>query len=399
MNPTGKMAAIVLAAGKSSRMGTSKPLLPLGSTTVIERVVGSVSRTGIGNIVVVTGHDPDALAPVLSRLPVRPVHNAGYESGMFSSVQTGVRALGQDVESFFILPADYPLVRTEVLGRLIQGFRGSKHGVVHPTCCGLRGHPPLLSGHYGEALAEADVGDNLGSFFRRHADDQAEVDVEDLTILMDMDTTDDYQRASRFAALIDAARQAGVKAEGVAPAKAVSLDEEDAVYLLSLLEVADQVVRHCRAVAVVGEALAEALKPRVPELDVDLVRTAGLLHDMARGTSKHALVAEIILVNLGLPRLGAVVGAHMVMPREKLETTLVTEEQLLYLADKLVVEDEIGTLEERTARSLRRHLQDSAALEGTRARMRTARVIRDRVQSLLDRPLEEVLPRERHSSI
>ncbi len=94
----------------------------------------------------------------------------------------------------------------------------------------------------------------------------------------------------------------------------------------------------------------------MPELDVDLVRTAGLLHDMARGTSKHALVAEIILVNLGLPRLGAVVGAHMVMPPEKLETTLVTEEQLLYLADKLVIEDKIGTLEERTARSLRRHL-------------------------------------------
>jgi molybdenum cofactor cytidylyltransferase len=389
MSPAGKIAAIVLAAGKSSRMGTNKPLLPLGSTTVIERVTGSVSRAGIDAIVVVTGHNPEALAPVLDRLAVRRAHNAGYESGMFSSVQTGVRALADDVEAFFVLPADYPLVRTEVLRRLIESFHDGESDVLHPSCCGLRGHPPLLSGRYRQALVEADDGDNLGSFFRRHADDQAEVDVEDLTILLDMDTTEDFQRVSRFAAILDQAPQSPI----------VSLSPHDALYLLSLLEVPDPVVRHCRTVAAIGTALAEALKPRVPDLDVDLVRTVCLLHDMAKGRRGHALAAQRILSNLGLPRLGEIAGAHMVMPAEKLDAPSVTEAQLVYLADKMVIKDQFIGVEGKAAHAFHKHGSNPEALEGARVRMRTALIIRDRVESLLGRPLEEVLPREIPPSI
>jgi molybdenum cofactor cytidylyltransferase len=385
MSPAGKMAAVVLAAGRSSRMGTSKPLLPLGSATVIERVVGSISRAGVDEIIVVTGHAADALTPVLDKLPVRPVHNADYDSGMFSSVQTGARALDADTEAFFILPADYPLVRTEVLDMLIKDFRDGGHGVTHPSCRGLRGHPPLLTGRHATALAGADSGDDLGSFLRRHADDQTEVDVEDVTILMDMDTAEDFQRIGRFAAILDAAPPS-------------SLAPQDALYLLSLLEVPDQIVKHSQIVAIIGETLAEALKPRVPALDVDLVRTACLLHDMAKGRPGHASVAQRILSNLGLPRLGAIAGTHMVMPPHALDTPSVTEAQLVYLADKMVIKEQFSGVEGKEAHAFRKHGDNPDALEGAKARMRTARIIRDRVESILERPLEEVLPREKLSS-
>jgi molybdenum cofactor cytidylyltransferase len=105
-------------------------------------VVGSISRAGVDDIVVVTGHAADALVPVLDKLPVRPVHNADYDSGMFSSVQTGARALSADTDAFFILPADYPLVRTEVLDMLIKGFRDGGHGVTHPSCRSSAFRPP-----------------------------------------------------------------------------------------------------------------------------------------------------------------------------------------------------------------------------------------------------------------
>jgi molybdenum cofactor cytidylyltransferase len=389
MSPRLGMAAIVLAAGRSSRMGTSKPLLPLGSATVIERLVAAVSRAGVGDIVVVTGHDSDALVPLLDGLPVRHVHNAGYDSGMFSSVRTGAKALGDRVEAFFVLPADYPLVRTEVLDRLTEGFREGEHGILHPSCRGLHGHPPLLSGRYRDALAEADDGDDLRSFLQRRAEDEGEVEVQDLTVLMDMDTSEDYQRICRFAAILDAAT--GVRAAAVTP--------EDALYLLSLLEVPGRVIRHCQTVAVVGRALAEALKPRVPELDVDLVHAACLLHDMAKGERGHALFAESILRNLGLERLGAIVGTHIVLPPEKLDVRSVTEEHLLYIADKLVVDDNIGTLEERAERTLRKRNHSFEALQVVQARMLIAQTIRERIESILDRPLEEVLPRQRQSSI
>ncbi len=400
MNSAGEIAVIVLAAGKSSRMGTSKLLLPLGAVSAIERLIGSVSRAKVDDIVVVTGHDAERIAPVLDKLAVRRVHNARYESGMFSSVRTGVKALADGVEAFLVLPADLALIRTEVLDRLIDGFRESGREILHPSCCGLRGHPPLVAGRCIDPLLQADGGCNLQDFFRVYPEAEVELEVEDLSILMDMDDEQDYRRLSRFAGFLDATANTAAEAGAGSPdARDGAVSPEDALYLLSVLEVPDLVVRHCQTVATAGEALAEAIKPHVPSLDVGLVRAAGLLHDMARPKPRHALVAQNMLANLGLSRLGAIVGAHMVLPAEQLETPLVTEEQLVYLADKLVIEDRIAGLEQRAARALSRRGQDPAAVEGVRRKMRAAQIIQERVETILQRPLDEVLLREMWPSI
>lgn len=382
MNPTARMAAIVLAAGTSSRMGASKPLLPLGSASVIEWVISSVSRAGVGDILIVTGHDPDEMASVLDRLRIRHVHNADYETSMFSSVQAGAKALGDDADAFFILPVDCPLVRPEVLKRLIRSYHEANSGILYPSCCGLRGHPPLISSRYRDALLLANSGDNLRSFLERHVDDAADVDVEDPTILMDMDTPEEYQRIRRFAEIINAAD----RAPGLRHASPTS---EDTLFLLSLLKVPQHVVRHSQCVTIVGVALAEALKSRMPSLNVDLVRSACMLHDMARTQRKHAVVAQNMLNSLGLCRLASIVGSHMVMPHETLESPLLTEEELVYLADKLVIEDKIVTLDERTAYALREHGQDAASLEGVRTRMRTAQIISQKVESILGKAVTD----------
>jgi len=400
MSPAGGIAVILLAAGRSSRMGTSKLLLPLGAVSAIERLIGSVSQAKVDDIVVVTGHDADRITPVLDRLPVRRVHNARYESGMFSSVRTGVEALTDGVEAFLVLPADLPLVRTEVLDRLIEGFRESGREILHPSCCGLRGHPPLVAGRYIDPLLQADGWCSLQDFFRVYHEAEVELEVEDLSILMDMDNEEDYRRMSRFARFLDATANTAAEA-GTGPPDAGNgaLSPEDALYLLSVLEVPDLVVRHCQTVATAGEALAEALKPHVPSLDVGLVRAAGLLHDMARPKPRHAIVAQNLLASLGLSRLGAVVGAHMVLPAEQLDTPVVTEEQLVYLADKLVIEDRIAGLEQRAARALSRRGQDPTAVEGVRRKIRAAQIIQERVETILQRPLDEVLLREIPPSI
>jgi CTP:molybdopterin cytidylyltransferase MocA/HD superfamily phosphohydrolase YqeK len=408
MEPACGIAAVILAAGRSSRMGTSKPLLPVGPSSVIERLVDTVSRAAVGDIIVVTGHDPDAIARVLAGRPVRLVRNEDYDRGMFSSVRTGAAALAEDVEAFFILPADCFLMRTEVLERLIAEFHSGSRGVLNPCCCGVRGHPPLLSGRYRPELLQADHRQDLRGFLQAHDADQAELEIDDLTVLMDMDTPEDYERMVRFAGFLDSASGAstGRPAEptdalvpGVDPSASsaanASLTSEDALHILALLQVPNRVVRHARAVAEAGEAMAEALKPHLPHLDVDLVRSACLLHDMARTQSKHAVVAGNILRNLGLTRLSAVVGAHMVLPAGSLDSTSVVEEHIVYLADKLVVEDAIGSLEKREADALRRHGDDSATREAVKARIRAAEIIRERVESISHRSLEEVLVRKR----
>ena len=395
----GPIGAVVLAAGKSSRMGASKPLLPVGHVPALERLIGALTRAGVGDIVVVSGHDSGKIAPLIDRLAVRAAHNAEYERGMFSSVRTGVEALRAGIEAFFVLPVDHPLVGAKVLERLIACLGPGEAGIVHPTCCGLRGHPPLISSRYRDPLLAAGDDADLGGLLRRHAHDAAEVEVEDATILMDMDTREDYERVVRFAALLD-----GVAAsDGVAAPDGTTvppaLSDEDVLYLLGLLAVPEKVVRHCRTVAMVGTALAEALTPRVPRLDAALVRSACLLHDLVRTKPKHAAVAQRLLENLGLCRLGEVVGAHMVMPAGLLESPAITEEELVYLADKLVVEDEIAGLEARTARAESRSGSDPAAKEWIDRRIRTAGTIRERVESVLGRPLDEVLPRQTRASI
>lgn len=407
-------------------MGKEKPLMPLGASTVIERVVRTVVLAKVDDIVVVTGHQPERLTAVLDRLPVRSVHNPRYDAGMFSSIRAGVAALRADVDAFFVLPADYPLVRPEVLARLISAYRadepaaaGVSSRIFHPTCCGRRGHPPLVGGRFRSELLRADDACDLRTFFRERADYEAEVEVEDLSILMDMDTEQDYRRICRLAGLLDR-ETAGGSGDPVtvrphtASQAALSpvLAPEDAAYLLSLLDVPDRVVRHSRAVAQVGEALARALGSRGSAVDVETVRIAGLLHDIARASMtpiKHAAAGRNLLYNLGLSRVSEIVGVHMALPSEHVDSPLLTEEQLVYLADKLVAEDKVVGLEERAARTLR-SLDGGAAppgaLGGLERRMAAAQKILDRIEASTGRPLldhlREVLPREMfetHSSI
>jgi molybdenum cofactor cytidylyltransferase len=297
------------------------------------------------------------------------------------------------------MPADCALVRPEVVRRLLCGQSEAGGGILHPTCCGLRGHPPLVSARYREELAGGEGSgahgpgvDGLGDlrdFFRRHSDQERELEVEDLTILMDMDTPEEYRRLQRFAALIGGLER-GQEHGGMGPGR-VSLGASDALYLLALLAAPEHLMKHCQTVAAVGLTLAVALKPRTPALDVDLVHCACLLHDLAKGARRHAVVGQRLLENLGLHRLGTLVGSHMVIPPEGPGGAAITEEELVYLADKLVISDRVIGLEERTAESLERYREDADAVLAIERRMGAAAAIRGKVEAALNTTLEEVL--------
>lgn len=415
------IGAVVLAAGTSSRMGTAKALLSLGQASVLERVVATLRQAGVSEIVVVTGHREEELEPVLARLGVRWVRNPDYEQGMFSSIQTGVRVLSARVEAFFVWPVDCALVPPEVPARLIDQLAPSGApgaAVLHPCCLGKRGHPPLLSARLRRALVEAPPSTNLRAFLNAcEASNEAgtlEVEVRNPTILMDMDTPEDYERMCKFALAIDRAAAPPIldhldqtakgpsslleetADQGSAPdsnqkvprpcTEALILSDEDCLYLLGILGVPHNVQRHCQAVADLTSALGRALEQQGQVLDLNLLRSASLLHDLAKGVRKHAVVAQEILQTMGLKRLGEVVGHHMVIPPELVRSRTLSEEELVYLADKLVQEDRIVTLEERTRQALREHTGDEAALRAVKERMKLAARILGKVEAALGRP-------------
>ena len=184
-------------------MGDVKALLPLGGRSALERVVAALRAAGVDEIVVVTGYHAEQLRPELDRLKVRVAHNPHPERGMFSSIQTGVAALTAAPEAFFVLPVDYALVRPAVLAALTQRFAEGGADVVHPCCAGVRGHPPLLSTRLRAPLMAASGRHHSAPPSRDQAPQSLEVEVDDLTVLMDMDEPEDLERMRRFARFLD----------------------------------------------------------------------------------------------------------------------------------------------------------------------------------------------------
>src|ERR1700752_1252951 len=142
-SPCGGMAAIILAAGYSSRMGEFKPLLPIGGTTALERCIGLFRAAGVEEVIAVLGHRAEQLQTLAERSGARCLVNPQFDRGMYSSIVVGSRALPRWVEAAFVLPADIPLVRPATVRQLADNWGSSDASILYPVFEGLRGHPPL----------------------------------------------------------------------------------------------------------------------------------------------------------------------------------------------------------------------------------------------------------------
>ena len=185
-----RIAAIVLAAGESRRMGpTNKLTVPVDGTPMVTRVVDALAKSRTERIVVVTGHEPERIRDALQGHDVELVHNEEYPEGIASSIRTGVAALGDDVDGALIALADMPWVSVEVLDRLIDAFTSDGElSIFIPVFGRKRGNPVLWSSeHFPELLALAgDVGGKV--VWRRHSESVCYVDVGSAGVNIDVDT-------------------------------------------------------------------------------------------------------------------------------------------------------------------------------------------------------------------
>jgi CTP:molybdopterin cytidylyltransferase MocA len=380
-----RLAAIVLAAGRSARMRELKPLLDVEGRTLLERAVGAFSAVGIDDVLVVTGHRGDEVAPVAARAGARTVHNPRFDEGMYSSVQAGVAAMAAGVTRFFLLPADVPLVRPETVGQLARAAgtpagpaagqsaaRGAAGpAVVYPAFRESTGHPPLISASLRDEILGDRPAGGLRELLMRHAASSQLVEVEDPGVLLDADTPEALARIRELAAGEDLP------------------DEARCLELLRERGTPDTVVSHTRAVAAVATALAAALNERGQHLCEPLVAAGALLHDLARDQPRHADAGADVLEHLGIPRVAAVVRRHMGLDAAGADTG---EAEVVYLADKLVEGDRLVGLDARFAARLARFARHPSALAGATARRDEARDVLRRVEDVLERSATDVLP-------
>ncbi len=408
-----RFAAVVLAAGRSSRMGELKPLLPLGGTSVLARAVAVFREVGVDDVRVVVGWRADEVAAAARELGVPTALNPDWRRGMFSSVATGVAALDAGVERFFLLPVDCALVRPETVGRLARAARAHDEAmrmplasdevlpaerpgcapVIYPLFAGRRGHPPLIARIALPADLGAEPAGGLRGLLAAYDTTALEVACGDPGTLVDLDRPDDYRRA-RDEVVLEALP-----------------DERRCLQLLDEAGLPPAVVVHSQAVATVAVAFAQRLTEQGLCLHVGLLRAAALLHDIARLQADHAAAGAARLRELGYRRLAPPVAQHIDLhvqvegeseqreaPPMLLETAgpslaapaarglLPGEAELLYLADKLVRGAQVVDLTERFAAKLRELDGRPEGQAAARARLGAALELATTVERLVGEP-------------
>jgi molybdenum cofactor cytidylyltransferase len=188
-----RVAAIVLAAGMSRRMGQPKALLPMGDELLIRRVVRNlIESESLSYILVVTGHQRDAIEAALCDLDVTFIHNPDYDAGgMLSSIQVGIRAVPAEADAALITLGDQPLVEPATIRAIIMR---SESTVVIPSYQSKRGHPVLIARSHFEQVLALGPEQTLKNFMSQQTS-AFELPVDDPAVVADIDTQEDYQHA------------------------------------------------------------------------------------------------------------------------------------------------------------------------------------------------------------
>jgi molybdenum cofactor cytidylyltransferase len=187
------IAAIVLAAGLSLRMGRPKLLLDWGGRPIIRRAVEEVRAVGVDELLVVVGREAQTIREALSGLPVRFVENPEPEAGQASSIACGVSALGPGVSATLIALGDQPALPPEVIPRLLQSFRETGKAIVAPLYRGVQGNPVLFAAAVFPEL-RALTGDRGARLVVEKDPGRVALVSFDLPMPVDLDTFEDYER-------------------------------------------------------------------------------------------------------------------------------------------------------------------------------------------------------------
>ncbi len=227
-------AAVILAAGYSSRMGDFKPLMPIGKKSALETLIDSFLTAGVRRVVVVTGYNREPVKKLLDDLAAKhaaagdsrsgeilsgdPVimeaYNPDFDKGMFTSIQAGIRAAmdlcrtdstGNSGDGLFLLPVDYPLVRPEHLRLIFDESRRSPSSFITPCYMGKKGHPIWIPGSYWQEIMDYREEGGLKAITSKYDDSGllVRLELDDEAVVLDMDTPDGYQEVLDYLDSLD----------------------------------------------------------------------------------------------------------------------------------------------------------------------------------------------------
>lgn len=189
-------AAVIAAAGRSSRMGAFKPLLPLGGSTIIARTIRTLKEAGSSPVLVVTGYNSALLEEHLAGQDVLLVRNDNFaHTDMLASLKLGLAALPEDWNRVFLGPADSPLASPQTLTRMLA----VPARAVCPLCGGKKGRPLLLDREAAAQVLAWNGPGGLRGLLDSGALEEVRLETGDPGVLLDADTPQEYQRLLDYA--------------------------------------------------------------------------------------------------------------------------------------------------------------------------------------------------------
>jgi len=182
------IAAVILAAGESRRMGSPKALVPFRGLTFVEHLLTATRHPRIGAVRVVLGSGAENIRKRLRADPSKIVVNQEWEKGPLSSIQTALRSLDcEGVEGALICPVDHPLITQQLVAAMIQAFDATNGLIVIPTYRGKRGHPVLFRSALFPELMAAPMETGARAIVRAHGNEIATVPTEEEGVILNLD--------------------------------------------------------------------------------------------------------------------------------------------------------------------------------------------------------------------
>lgn len=364
-----RLCAVILAAGLSSRINGFKPLLPLDGRSLLGRVVDLFRGAGISELLAVAGLQGQDVLQEANRLNIQAVLNADFALGMFSSVQTGLKAVPRDVDGVFILPVDIPLVRPQTVRLLTEAYTDSKSQTLIPCFGDQPGHPPLLTpAAVNAALVWTGPNGLRGALANVPC---KKVVTADQGILLDVDTDENFAMAQHLW------QRRGIPS----PAEAKAL--------LQLHQAGDRGLAHGQGVARAALAMGQALNRAGYSLDLELLESSALLHDIAKGQPRHEAEGARILESHGFSDAARIVIDHRDIDPAAVKR--LSERELVYLADKVVRGPQRVPILQRFQEKLDRFAHDPEAVAAITRRRDHALAMRQLVERAAGMTLESIL--------
>lgn len=187
------IAAIILAAGQSTRMGKDNKLLTsVGGRTMLAQAVAAATQSKATHVTIVTGHQADEIKQALPEFSGKFVHNPNFKDGLSTSVQCGIASLNDEFDGALIILGDMPGINAEHVNALIEAFDPElDHAICVATHHGKRGNPVLWSRYFFAEMMQLTGDRGARHLLRQHGDVIIEVEMTDDAVLIDIDTKDE----------------------------------------------------------------------------------------------------------------------------------------------------------------------------------------------------------------